>query len=456
MAFNLLFSPLKIGSLTLPNRLVMPPMTTNLAGEDGKFSDPLIDFYAVRAQGGVGMIVVELSIVSIEGKRLPYNVGIWDDGHVEGLSRLAKAIKEAGSIAAIQIGHGGRESNSAFTGRTPVAPSALPSIFRGTTAEVEKPIELDLAGIDRLKSDFVRAARRAQDAGFQAVEIHGAHGYLVAQFLSSSTNKRTDAYGGIPENRARFLVEIIEGIKKDFGQDLAVVARFNGNDYVDDGNTEADAIKIALCAQKAGADAIHVSAGFHQSRPYKMIPAMDLEDACLVPLAQAVKEEVDIPVIAVAKIGRPELAEEILAEQRADLIAMGRPLICDPQLPLKASQNRPETVRYCIWCNQGCIGQIHHLKSITCLQTPVAGREGELKPTKSASSNRILVIGGGPAGMAASAALAGVGHRVTLAEKSEELGGQLNIACLPPTREAANDRRAPARSDHSGCGFAPR
>lgn len=436
MAFDLLFSPIKMGSLTLPNRLVMPAMTTNLAGEDGSINDRLIDFYATRAQGGVGMVEVELSIVSIEGKRLPYNIGIWHDGQIEGLAKLARAIREAGAVAAIQIGHGGRESISSITGYTPVAPSDLPSIFRGIPSDLEKPLALDLAGIKRLKSDFIRAARRALEAGFQAVEIHGCHGYLIAQFLSVYANKRTDLYGGSLENRARLLVEIIEGIKKDCGPDFPVVARINGNDFVPDGNTEADAGKIAFLAQKAGADAIHVSAGFQQSRPFRLVPAMDMVEACHTQLAHAVKAEVDIPVIAVGKIGHPELAEEILDQKRADLIAMGRPLICDPQFPLKARQGQPETIRRCLWCNQGCIGQIHHLKHVTCLQNPIAGREGQLRLTKTASSKRLLVIGGGPAGLAAAVVSAKVGHRVTLVEKSRELGGQLRLASLPPTRKS--------------------
>ena len=436
MAFNLLFSPIKIGSITVPNRMVMPPMTTNLAGEDGLINNRLIDFYATRARGGVGMVVVELSIVSIEGKRLPFNIGIWHDGQIEGLAGLARAIREAGAIAAIQIGHGGRESNSSYTGCRPVAPSALPSIFRGTTSDLEKPLELDLDGIKRLQSDFVRAARRAFEAGFQAVELHGSHGYLISQFLSSSSNKRTDPYGGNYENRARFLTEIIEGIKNDCGPDFPVVARINGDDYVSDGNTEADATKIAFLAQKAGADAIHVSAAFHQSRPYRMIPGMDMGDGCHTLLAQAVKNEVAVPVIAVGKIGRPELAEKILTKELADLCAMGRPLICDPELPLKAKQGRSETIRYCLWCNQGCIGQIHLLKPVTCLQNPAAGRETQWRLTPSVSPKRILVVGGGPAGLSAATALARIGHRATLVEKSNDLGGQLRLACLAPTRES--------------------
>lgn len=434
MPFDALFSSIKLGPLTLPNRLVMPPMTTNLAREDGSIGDRAIDFYVARAQGGVGMVVVELSVVSIEGKRLPYNIGIWHDEQIQGLARLARVIRDAGAVAAIQIGHGGRESNSTYTGCRPVAPTALPSVYRGTTSEVEIPLELDLDGIKRLISDFVQAAERASKAGFQAVELHGCHGYLIAQFLSRYTNKRTDAYGGSLENRARFLVEIIQGIKEECGSDFPVIARINGNDYVPGGNVEADARKIALLAQKAGADAIHVSAGFHQSIPYRIIPGMDMAEACYTPLAQMVKGEVDVPVIAVGRIGRPELAEEILAQKQADLIAMGRPLICDPELPQKAMQGRSESIRRCLWCNQGCIGQIHYLEPITCLQNPIAGREGELSLTQTSSPKKVLVIGGGPAGLAAASVSARIGHRVTLVERNQELGGQLRLAHVPPTR----------------------
>ncbi len=434
MPFKLLFSPLSVGPLRLPNRLVMPPMTTNLAGGDGAVNDDLVEFYATRARGGVGLIIVELTIVSVEGKRLPHNIGVWSDDQVAGLTRLAGAIKEAGAKAVLQIGHGGRESNSEYSGRQPVAPSDVPSLFRGTTTAVERPVQLDRDGINRLELDFIRAAARAKAAGFEAVELHGCHGYLIAQFLSPYANKRSDAYGGGLENRARFLTEIIEGIKTECGSGFGVIARINGHDYVPDGNTEIEAAGIAGLAEKAGADAIHVSAGFHQSRPYRILPGMEAAEACHTPLAAAVKARVGLPVIAVGRIGRLELAEEILAQGRADLIAMGRALICDPDLPRKARQGRLEDIRRCVWCNQGCIGEVHRLRSVTCLQNPIAGRERRLKLIPAAAPQRVLVVGGGPAGLACAAVSAAIGHRVTLIEQDDELGGQLRLALLPPTR----------------------
>lgn len=435
MGFDHLFSPVRVGAVTVPNRLVMPAMVTNLAMKDeGLVTERMIEYYATRARGGLGMLVTEYSVVSEEGKRMPNNIAIWDNRFIEGLSKLASVIRETGCIAAIQIGHGGRECSSAITGYKPVAPTDLPSIYRGTTSEIEKPVELDLVGIERLKNKFVHAAKRAFDAGFQVVELHACHGYLISQFLSLCTNKRTDDYGGSIENRARFLVEIIKGIKDICGSNAVVIARINGNDYVPDGNTENEAAEIAVLAQKAGADAIHVSAGLHQSRPYRMMPGMDMPEACLTYGAEVVKKRVDIPVIAVGKIRRPELAEEILAQNRADLIAMGRPMICDPQLPAKVREGRSEKIRHCIYCNQGCIGELHKLKSVSCLQYPVAGRERELKLVPVSKAKEVLVIGGGPAGLSVAAVSAKVGHRVTLVEKEDELGGQLRLAHLPPTR----------------------
>jgi 2,4-dienoyl-CoA reductase-like NADH-dependent reductase (Old Yellow Enzyme family)/thioredoxin reductase len=409
-------------------------MVTNLAQKDGAITERMIEFFATRARGGVGMCIAEYTVVSEEGKRMPNNVGIWDDRFIEGLSRLASAIRETGAVAGIQIGHGGRESNSSYSGYKPVAPTDLASIYRGTTSEIEKPLVLDVAGIKRLITAFVQAARRASEAGFQAVELHACHGYLISQFLSMCTNKRTDDYGGCLENRARFLIDIIRGIRETCGHNLLVVARINGNDYVDDGNTEKEAAEIAVLAQNAGADAIHVSAGLHQSRPYRIIPGMDLPEACLTYGAEFVKKTVDIPVIAVGNIDTPELAEEILTQKRADLIAMGRALVCDPMLPKKAREGSPEKIRRCICCSQGCLGRVHHLKTISCLQYPVAGRETELTFTPVSKAKDVLVIGGGPAGLAFATVSAKIGHRVTLVEKEDEVGGQLRLAHLPPTR----------------------
>lgn len=432
--FKRLFSQAKMGPLSLSNRLVMPPMTTNLAGQDGMVTDRLINYYAARASGGVGMIIVELAIISRDGKRLPNNVGVWSDEHIPGLSRLAQAIRTHGVTATLQIGHGGRESNSIYTGLPPVSPSDLPSLFRGTTTDMERPVQLDQGGIRRLQEDFVKAALRAQSAGFQAVELHGCHGYLISQFLSPYSNKRTDKYGGSVENRTRFLVDIIKGIKSECGPGFGVIARINGRDYVPDGNTESESAMVAHLAQTAGADAIHVSAGFHESRPYRILPGPESVEACYVPLAAAVKAKVEIPVIAVARIGRPQLAEEILAADSADLIAMGRALICAPDLPRKAEEGHTEEIRWCIWCNQGCIGQIHVLKPISCLQNPSVGCEGEIEAVPTVRPQKVLIIGGGPAGLASTLAAATIGHQVTLVEKEDHLGGQMRLAHLPPTR----------------------
>jgi 2,4-dienoyl-CoA reductase (NADPH2) len=231
------------------------------------------------------------------------------------------------------------------------------------------PIELDLGGIKRLQGCFVNGALRAQTAGFEAVELHGCHGYLISQFLSPYSNKRRDDYGGSVENRARFLTEIIIDIKNSCGLDFPVIVRINGNDYVKGGNTVSEAARIARLAEKAGADAMHISACFHSSpKPYHNAPGLGLPEACFVPLAEAVKKTINIPVIAVARIGRPALAEQILSEGKADLIAMGRSLICDPELPLKAKEGREEEIFYCLWCNRGCLNQVLQLKQVCCAQ----------------------------------------------------------------------------------------
>jgi 2,4-dienoyl-CoA reductase-like NADH-dependent reductase (Old Yellow Enzyme family)/thioredoxin reductase len=425
--FPKLFEPGRIGSLELKNRLVMPPMATNYASKDGSVTDRQIDYYEERAKGGVGLIIVEFSVVdSPIGKGAMRQIVIDDDRFIPALSKLAAAIKRHEAKAAIQIHHAGRQTFSQITGHQPVAPSPVP-VLGG-----EQPRELTLEEIAALIRRFGEAAERAKRAGFDGVEIHGAHGYLISQFLSPLSNHRQDAYGGSIENRARFLLDVIKVIRGKVGRDYPVWCRLSAMEISADGGiTLEETQTVAKLAEKAGVDAIHVSA--HQVGPARR-PPMAQPPCSLVPLAEAVKEVVSVPVIAVGRIP-PELGEGVLRDGKADFIAIGRGLLVDPYLPQKAESGKPEDIRPCIYCLT-CLDSMNwRREGVCCVVNPTLGREreSELKPTK--SPKKVVVVGGGPGGMEAARVAALRGHKVVLFDEEEELGGQLLLAAKPPFKD---------------------
>jgi 2,4-dienoyl-CoA reductase-like NADH-dependent reductase (Old Yellow Enzyme family)/thioredoxin reductase len=424
--FPKLFEPGRIGNLELKNRLVMPPMATNYATEDGEVTQRQIDYYEERAKGGVGLIIVEFSVVdSPIGKGAMRQIVIDHDRFIPGLSKLAKAIKRHGAKAAIQIHHAGRQASSVITGLQPVAPSPVP-VLGG-----EQPRELTLEEIGALIRRFGEAAERAKRAGFDGVEIHGAHGYLISQFLSPLANHRQDAYGGSLEKRARFLLDIIKAIRGKVGRDYPVWCRLSAMEIgADGGITVEETQTVAELAEKAGVDAIDVSA--HLVGPARRTP-MAQPPCNLVPLAEAIKKVVSVPVIAVSRIP-PELGEGVLRDSKADFIAIGRGLLVDPYLPQKAETGKTEEIRPCICCLT-CLDSIRWRKEgVCCVVNPTLGREreSELKPTK--SPKKVVVVGGGPGGMEAARVAALRGHKVVLFDEEEELGGQLLLAAKPPDK----------------------
>ncbi|MGB8706350.1 MAG: FAD-dependent oxidoreductase [Dehalococcoidia bacterium] len=424
--FPKLFEPGRIGNLELKNRLVMPPMATNYATEDGEVTQRQIDYYEERAKGGVGLIIVEFSVVdSPIGKGAMRQIVIDHDRFIPGLSKLAAAIKRHGAKAAIQIHHAGRQASSVITGLQPVAPSPVP-VLGG-----EQPRELTLEEIGALIRRFGEAAERAKRAGFDGVEIHGAHGYLISQFLSPLANHRQDAYGGSVEKRARFLLEVIKAVRSKVGKDYPVWCRLSAMEIgADGGITVEETQTVAKLAEKAGVDAIDVSA--HLVRPARR-PPMAQPPCSLVPLAEAVKKIVSVPVMAVGRIP-PELGEGVLRDGKADFIAIGRGLLVDPYLPQKAETGKTEEIRPCICCLT-CLDSIRWRKEgVCCVVNPTLGREreSELKPTK--SPKKVVVVGGGPGGMEAARVAALRGHKVILFDEGDELGGQLLLAAKPPDK----------------------
>jgi 2,4-dienoyl-CoA reductase (NADPH2) len=422
---RLLFSPISIGSLRLVNRIVMPAIHLAYA-QQGLVTDRLLDFYAERAAGGVGLIVVGGCPVD-EYAGGPSMIGIRTDEFVPGLTRLVEAVRREGVPIVAQLYHAGRYSRSAEIGCQPVAPSAVASPLTRET-----PREMDEQDIARTIGSFASAAGRAREAGFDGVEISAAAGYLLSQFLSPVTNLREDRYGGHFENRLRFPLEVIQAVRAELGPDYPILVRIAGSDFVQGGNTLQESKAFARRLEQAGIDAIDVTGGWHETSVPQI--TMSVPRAAFAYLARGVKEAVQVPVISSNRYNDPALAERMLQHGLADMIAMGRPLIADPQLPDKARQGRVDEIQTCIACNQGCFDSIFLGQAVTCTVNPRAGRESRYRLARTDRPKQVLVVGGGPGGMQAAIAAASRGHRVSLLEKQDRLGGQLNLAAVPPGR----------------------
>ena len=423
---DLLFEPIRINRMEVKNRIYMPAMHLNMA-KAFEVTDPLVDFYAERARGGAGMIAVGYATVD-EFSGSAANIGAHRDAFIPGLARLAAAIRENGARAVLQINHAGRYNFSFFIdGKQPVAPSAVASRLTGET-----PRALELDEIPQVIDRFAAAARRAQQAGYDAVEVLAGTGYLISEFLSPLTNQRTDAYGGPLANRMRFGVEVVEAVRRAVGADYPILVRMNGNDFMPGGNGRADLQAFAQVLVAAGADALNVNVGWHEARVPQIVTAVPR--GVYAYLARGIRERVDVPVAAGHRINDPRTAREMIAEGLCDFVAMGRALIADPFLPAKAAAGREAAIRHCIACAQGCFDNLFKLKPVECLCNPRAGREGRTPPAAARIPRKVMVVGGGPGGMSAALAAREAGHAVTLYEKSQRLGGQLLLAGAPPGR----------------------
>lgn len=427
-----LFEPFWIRGLEIPNRIVMPAMTTRLAMPDGTVTPELIQYYLARAEGGAGLVTVEMGSPEPRGRHRAREIGLWDDRFVPGLQMLTSKLKAAGARAAIQIGHAGGHTRQDVTGYSPVAPSALSHVVHEIDTRTVVPEALTRVDIRTLIRSFAEAAERMKRAGFDLVELHGAHGYLIAQFLSPLDNHRTDDYGGSLRNRARFALEVVEACRERVG-DFPLIFRLSADEYAPGGLTLEEARELSRWLVEARVDALHVSAGCYRSLPSGaiMIPPMGYPEGVFLHLAGAIKAGVGVPVIAVGRLHNPELAERAVAEGQADMVALGRQLIADPEWPRKAREGRVAEIRPCISCNT-CVDSMRDGSRIFCLVNPLAGREGEYRLAPAEHPKRVLVVGGGPAGMEAARVLAERGHRVALVERSDQLGGQLRLAAKAP------------------------
>jgi len=421
-----LFTPIKIGTLEVKNRIIMPAMHTGFASEDGYITERMIRYYAERAKGGAGLIIVEYTAVEGRGRKSNLQPLIDSDKFIPMLAKLAEAIKKHGARAAIQLHHGGGKVSAKVSRNQAMVPSL--SAAYSSKAGVRFRI-LTISEIKKLVCTFGEAARRAKEAGFDSIELHFTHSYLLDQFISPRFNKRKDIYGGNRENRIRFACQIVEFIKEKL-HNYPIICRMTGDDYVEGGLTIEDAKVNATLLAKSGADCLHVSVGISENMV--STPPMSFPNGCFVNLAQEVRNVVEIPVIAVGKLNDLALAEEVIAEKKADLIAIGRGLIADPFWPFKAEKGELENIQTCIFCNQGCISRVLDELPMTCLVNPSVGREKQFSLLPCAYPKRVLIVGGGPAGMKAAIVAKTRGHDVLLAEKETQLGGLLNYACKPP------------------------
>ncbi len=426
MKFFKLFTPFKMKDIEVSNRIVMPAMHLNLA-DNGFITKKLIDFYVERAKGGAGMLIIGGCYVSIYGKGLPSMISIDDDQYIPKLTDLTNAVHQARSDVKIccQLYHGGAYTMPQIIGRTPIGPSAVYSKFSKTT-----PREMTMEDIQREQLAFADATVRAKNAGFDAVEICANAGYLMDQFISPKTNKRTDQYGGDLENRLRFPIETIELIRSKV-ENFVVGYRISGDDFVPGSNTYKEK---AIVAEELGKylDYFNVTGGWHETKTPQL--TMDVPEGCYTYLAENIKNHTSIPIFSSNRINNTELAEQILMAGKADAVCIGRGLIADPYLPMKAKKGELRDIMNCIGCNQGCFDQVFRMMPVTCLRNARAGNEArtELKPMK--EKKKVMIVGSGPGGLEAARVAAIRGHEVHIFEKENKIGGLLNIIWIPPGR----------------------
>lgn len=431
-----LFQEGMIGKMKVKNRVVMPPMATNFAGPSGEPTERLIRYYAERAKGGAGLIIVEnVQVKYPQGKNVACQLRLDRDKYIPGYQELAEAVQVYQARIFLQIHHAGREYHD-IEGEEAVAPSQIPCGF------LQQPVrELRSDEIEDLVDRFAKTAFRAKQAGMDGIEFHGAHGYLINQFMSPYTNQRIDSWGGSFERRMRFPLKIIEKTRELVGHEFPLSFRLSADEFVTGGLSLDDSKRIARTLEDAGIDVLHVSCGIYESI-VKLLEPMRFEEGWRSYLAEEIKKNVSIPVITVGQIRTPMVAERILQEGKADFVAVGRTLIADPEWPRKAEEGRPEDIRKCISCNIGCIGgHVFGDLYMRCTVNPVVGHErleGWPRLIPAEKKKKVVVAGGGPGGMEAARVAACRGHDVVIYEKDDSLGGQIKTAVKAPGKEKLN------------------
>ncbi len=417
-----LFRPLDLGHVVLPNRVLMGSMHTGLE-EVGDF-ERVAAFYGARARGGVALIVTGGMSPNREGGVLPGAAGLFTDADMANHAQVTARVHDEGGRIAMQILHAGRYAYSPEC----VAPSAVKSPISPFA-----PKELDEAGIEKQIADIVTAATRAKEAGYDGVEIMGSEGYFLNQFLVTHTNRREDRWGGSYENRMRLPVEVVRRVRAAVGADFILIYRLSMIDLVPNGSTWEEVVTLAKAIEAAGASILNTGIGWHEAR----IPtiATSVPRRAFTWVTKKLMGEVSIPIITSNRINTPEVAESVLADGCADMVSMARPFLADPEFVSKAKAGRSATIAPCIACNQACLDHTFEMKVASCLVNPQAAHETDLVYMKTASPKQIAVVGAGPAGLSASLVAAERGHKVTLFDRSDQIGGQLNMAKKVPGKE---------------------
>lgn len=421
--FPRMMAPLNLGFTELKNRVVMGSMHTGLEEEKNGFQR-MATYYAERARGGVGLILTGGISPNLFGRLAPFSSQLTYFWQIKKHKLVTDAVHKEGGKIALQILHAGRYAYHPFS----VAPSAIKSPITPF-----KPRALSAGGVERTIKDFVNCAQQAKKAGYDGVEVMGSEGYLINQFVSAKTNKRTDQWGGSYENRMRFPVEIVKRIRASLGADFIIIYRLSLMDLVENGSDWHEVVQLAKAIQNAGATIINTGIGWHEAR----IPTI----ATMVPRATfasvtgRLKKEISIPVITSNRINTPQKLEDVLAAGHADLVSMARPLLADPNFVSKASRGESSFINTCIGCNQACLDHIFKGKTATCLVNPRACHESELTISKASSAKKIAVVGAGPAGLSFATTAAERGHHVTLFDAATEIGGQFNMAKKIPGKE---------------------
>jgi 2,4-dienoyl-CoA reductase-like NADH-dependent reductase (Old Yellow Enzyme family)/thioredoxin reductase len=427
-----LFQPFKIGTMQVKNRLSIPPMGNNFCVGDGMISQRHHDYYGARAKGGFGLIITEMMTVDrASGLRAPQLLCMDEDKYIPGLKGLAATIHSYGTKICVQIVHPGRCTQPAFLGgKTPWAPSPIPDPI-----ERSMPRAMTIDEIKLTVENFAQAARRVREAGCDAVEIHGAHAYLVAQFMSAYANKRTDEYGGNFENFLRFPLEIVTRTREVVGPDFPLLFRISAQEDIELGREIPDSVAMMKRLVEAGVTAVDISRGVTETIYYSCASA-NLPMGFNAEIAHKFKKALNVPVWVTGRINKPHVAVDILKNGQADMIHIGRQSLADPEWPNKVREGREKDIVECLSCNEACIDSLGlwHRPFVTCVQNLVVGREARYAASKTPKPKKVLVAGGGPAGMEAARTAALRGHKVTLYEKEKELGGQIPLVATPPEK----------------------
>lgn len=440
MKYKNLFSPIPINSMKLSNRIVMAPMASNFADPHGGVTRELLAYYEKRVQGHPGMIISESCYVSPEGRGAVRRLGLARDDVVDGHRKFTEMVHKENVYVCAQLHHAGSTAPMKVIGQHPVSCSSTPLLSKGEAFVGVIPRTLTELEIQEIIVRFGRAAVRAREAGYDAVQIHAAHGYLINQFLSPHTNKRTDAYGGSDAKRMRLLLEILREVRSRIPKDFPVLCRLSGAEFHDGGYGVDFIVDVARCLENEGIDEISITAGNYE-RLDLIAPLHPNPMGCYTNLSAEVKKNVGIPVGVVGRMGSPANAEEVLSSGMADLVYLGRELIADPFWPAKACGEEAGEIRPCIFCNRGCFDRMMQGDDIRCAVNPWVGRESHPDADNCSPGNRVLIVGGGPAGLQAACIAAECGFDVHLIEKTADIGGKLELASIPEGKSELNGLR---------------